>query len=63
MFQPWFAAKFRKEFKVACFCCFYCGFRHRPYRRREQHTFTMTFSHSNYSNCHTEEVTLASLKD
>ncbi|KAL8621663.1 hypothetical protein ACOMHN_024634 [Nucella lapillus] len=57
------SAKFRKEFKVACFCCFYCGFRHRPFRRREQHTFTMTFSHSNYSNCHTEEVTLASLKD
>ncbi|KAK7088984.1 orexin receptor type 2-like [Littorina saxatilis] len=57
------SAKFRKEFKVACFCCFYCGFRNRPFRRRDHNTFTMTFSHSNYSNCHTEEVTLASLKD
>ncbi|XP_025110290.1 orexin receptor type 2-like [Pomacea canaliculata] len=56
------SAKFRKEFKVACFCCFYYGFRKRPFRRRD-HTFTMTFSHSNYSNCHTEEVTLTSLKD
>ncbi|XP_076462821.1 orexin receptor type 2-like [Babylonia areolata] len=55
------SAKFRKEFKVACFCCLYCRFRHRHFRRRD-HTFTMTFSQSHYSQCHTEEVTLASLK-
>ncbi|XP_005106214.1 orexin receptor type 2 [Aplysia californica] len=54
------SAKFRKEFKSACFCCFY-GMRTRPFRGRRDHTFTMTFSNSNYSNCHTEEVTLASI--
>ncbi|KAK0052134.1 orexin receptor type 2 [Biomphalaria pfeifferi] len=54
------SAKFRKEFKAACFCCFY-GLRSRPFRARRDHTFTMTFSNSNYSNCHTEEVTMASI--
>ncbi|GFO23115.1 orexin receptor type 2 [Plakobranchus ocellatus] len=49
--------KFRKEFKVSCFCCFY-GIKRRPRTRRDP-AFTMTFSHSNYSNCHTEEVTMA----
>ncbi|GFR92005.1 orexin receptor type 2 [Elysia marginata] len=53
------SAKFRKEFKVSCYCCFY-GIKHRPRTRRDP-TFTMTFSHSNYSNCHTEEVTMASM--
>ncbi|RUS78670.1 hypothetical protein EGW08_013558, partial [Elysia chlorotica] len=53
------SAKFRKEFKVSCFCCFY-GIKRRPRTRRDP-TFTMTFSHSNYSNCHTEEVTMATM--
>ncbi|BFZ16476.1 hypothetical protein BsWGS_19515 [Bradybaena similaris] len=54
------SAKFRKEFKTACLCCFY-GMRKRPFPARRETTFTMTFSNSNYSNCHTEEVTLASI--
>ncbi|XP_059140533.1 orexin receptor type 2-like [Physella acuta] len=54
------SAKFRKEFKAACYCCF-SKLGRRPLNVRRDHTFTMTFSNSNYSNCHTEEVTMASI--
>ncbi|XP_071118743.1 orexin receptor type 2-like [Haliotis cracherodii] len=55
------SAKFRKEFKLACYCCLRPWYKTNP--RRRDGTFTMTFSNSNYSNCHTEEVTLTSFKD
>ncbi|XP_050402593.1 orexin receptor type 2 [Patella vulgata] len=56
------SAKFRKEFKSACFC-FVGVYYRQPFRRPRGETFTMTFSQSNYSNCHTEEVTMSSFKD